>query len=147
MKKIFQQSSMSVHRLLQQSHYLDYLSKRVLTYLPDEFIDKLSILSFRKKKNQHCLTIATISAAWASKLRFYTPILKRSLKTEPKFDQLEKIIIKVLPNKFNLTTQQNKGDNPVYSDQSALLIEQSANHIDNDALKATMMRLALHVKK
>lgn len=144
MKKVLQQPSASIERLLQHGRYLDYLSKRILTYLPDEFSDKILVLSFSGKGTSKALTIAAISSAWASKLRFYTPTLKRSLSTDPQFSQLGKIIIKV---GFSNITTKNKKSTPKYSQNSADVIENSAQHIDDDALKASMMRLSRHVKK
>ena len=143
MKKILQQPSANIERLLQHGRYLDYLSKRVLTYLPEEFADKISVLGFSSKGTTKALIIATISSAWASKLRFYTPTLKRSLCSEPQFSQLGKIVIKV---GFSNITTKIKKSTPKYSQNSANVIENSAEHIDDEALKAALMRLSQHVK-
>ncbi|WP_198266312.1 DciA family protein [sulfur-oxidizing endosymbiont of Gigantopelta aegis] len=144
MKKIFQQPSASIERLMQHSRYLDYLSKRLLTYLPDEFSNKLSVLGFTKKNHQVCLVVGAISAAWASKLRFYTPTLKRALTADAQFSQLQKIIIKVASAK----TDTKKATNlPKYSQNAATIIQGSAQHISDNDLKASLMRLAQHVSK
>jgi len=153
MKKILQQPSTSIERLLQHSRYLEYLSKRLLTYLPAEFAEKISVLGFSasagtasnsKRRKQQDLIIAAISAAWASKLRFYTPALKRSLSAEPQFSQLKKIIIRVA-SVNNSTKEQKKM--PVYSPDAAKTIANSARHIENDDLKNALMRLAHNVGK
>ncbi|MCU7798599.1 MAG: DUF721 domain-containing protein [gamma proteobacterium symbiont of Lucinoma myriamae] len=149
MKKILQQSSASLDRLLQHSRYLEYLSKRVLTYLPAEFVGKISVLGFSdknksQKDKQYALIIATISPAWASKLRFYTPTLKRSLCAEPKFNQLKKIVIRVASSN---TTVKKDQKNPIYSQNSATIIQNSAEHIENEELKEALMRLAHNVEK
>ncbi|MCP3848658.1 MAG: DUF721 domain-containing protein [Gammaproteobacteria bacterium] len=155
MKKVLRQPSSSIDRLLQHTRYLDYISKRVLTYLPEEFAENISVLSFSFKKNNKCgknatssqqqnLVIATTSAAWASKLRFYTPTLKRSLSSEPQFNQLGKIIIKVASSNVNTEKEENM---PLYSQNSSDIIKNGAQHIENDELKDALMRLAQHVKK
>lgn len=148
MKKVLQQPAASIERLLQHGQYLDYLSKRLLTYLPDEFSGKISVLGFSTKgKNSTTVTkqkliVAAINSAWASKLRFYTPTLKRSLSAEPQFSQLQSIIIKVA---FSNISIKNTKNNPIYSQTSAKVIESNAQHIADEDLKASLMRLSRHV--
>ena len=149
MKKVLQQSSASLDRLLQHSRYLEYLSKRVLTYLPAEFAEKIIVLGFSnknksKKEKQYALIIAAVSPAWASKLRFYTPTLKRSLCAEPQFSLLNKIVIRVTSS--NTSVKKDQKD-PVYSQNSAAIIQNSAEHIENNDLKEALIRLAHNVKK
>lgn len=147
MKKVLQQSSASLERLLQHSRYLEYLSRRVLTYLPAEFTGKISVLGFSNKKaskEQQALIVAAVSPAWASKLRFYTPTLKRALTAEPQFNQLKKIIIRVTASH---TSVKKDHVNPVYSKKSAAVIQNSAEHIDNKELKEALIRLAHNVEK
>lgn len=141
MKKVLQQPAASIERLLQHERYLEYLTKRVLTYLPAEFAENISVLAFSYTGK---MTISAASPAWASKLRFYTPTLKRSLITEPKFNQLEKISIKVA---FSNITTKTKQNNPVYSQKSAKVIESNAQYIENEDLKEALMRLSRHVKE
>ncbi|MCW8930042.1 MAG: DUF721 domain-containing protein [Gammaproteobacteria bacterium] len=153
MKNILQQPSTNIERLLQHSRYLEYLSKRLLTYLPAEFSEKISVLGFSsykestshtKKEKQQSLIITTVSAAWASKLRFYIPTLKRSLTAEPQFSQLKKIIIKVASPNASIDKEKKM---PLYSQNSADIIQDSAQHIDNNDLKKALMRLSQHVGK
>ncbi len=148
MKKIFQKPGVNIDRLLQHSRYLEYLTKRVLTFLPDEFSGKITVLGFSSrrsnKEKQQNLIIAAASAAWASKLRFYTPTLKRSLSAEPQFSQLGKIAIKVAS--ANISTKKDK-KMPTYSNNSADIIQSSAQFIENDELKKALMRLAHSVGK
>lgn len=144
MKKILQQPTAGIERLIQHGRYLEYLSKRVLTYLPTEFAEKISVLGFSNKDNQQTLVIAAASPAWASKLRFYTPTLKRSLCSEPKFSQLQKIVIKVA---FSNTSTKIKENNLIYSQNSAKIIEMNAQHIEDEGLRASLMRLSRNVAK
>jgi len=144
-KKVLQQSSASIARLLQHSRYLEYLSKRVLTYLPPEFCGKISVLGLSGKRKQYSLVLAAISPAWASKLRFYSPALKRSLSSEPQLSQLKKISIRVTATRHQ--PDKKKQANPVYSQNSAKIIQSSAEHIENEALKNALLRLAQNVSK
>ncbi len=139
MKKVLQQPYAAIDRLLQHSRYLDYLSRRLLSYLPDEFSDRVSVTGF---KQQQQLTLSVSSSAWASKLRFYTPTLKRSLRNDPQFNQLQKIIIKVAFS--NTNTKQTK-NTLIYSQNAANVIASSADHIEDEGLKETLLRLAGHV--
>lgn len=152
MKKVLQQPTTSIERLLQHTRYLDYISKRILTYLPAEFAGRISVLGFstsagvssssNREKKQQSLVISVSSAAWASKLRFYMPTLKRSLSAEPQFSQLKKIVIKVASSNISIEKEKKK---PMYSQNSAEIIHDSAQHIDSIDLKDALMRLAKHV--
>jgi len=148
MKKVLQQPSASIERLLQHGRYLDYLSKRLLTYLPAEFANKVSVLGFSTSDKKSTrgkklsLIVAAKSPAWASKLRFYTPTLKRSLASEPQFNQLQAIIIKVA---FSNINTKNKKNTPIYSQNSAKIIKSNAEHISDDDLKESLMRLSRHI--
>ncbi len=147
MKKVLQQPSASLNRLLQHNQYLDYLSKRLLTYLPTEFSNKISVLGFSKKasKNkQQSLIILADSPAWASKLRFYIPTLKRSLRAEPQFNLLSKIVIRTVSSD---STQKKDTPKPLYSQKSASIIHDSAQYIDDAELKEALIRLAHNIKK
>lgn len=144
MKKVLQQPAANIERLLQHGQYLEYLSKRVLTFLPAEFAGKITVLGLSGKDNHQILVIAAISPAWASKLRFHTPILKRCLMAEPRFSRLQKIVIKVAFSNINTKFKENK---PNYSQNSAKVIENSAQHITDEGLKGALMRLSRHVAK
>ncbi|MCK5697931.1 MAG: DUF721 domain-containing protein [Gammaproteobacteria bacterium] len=150
MKKVLQKPSTRLNRLLQQSQYLEYLSKRILTYLPNEFSNKISVLGFSKESKktannkQPSLVILATSPTWASKLRFYVPILKRSLRTEAQFSQINKIIIRTAsPN----TIPKNKHSKPIYSPKSASIVYDSAQCINDIALKEALIHLAHNLKK
>lgn len=142
MKRVLHQPSASIERLLQHGRYLDYLSKRLLTYLPDEFSKKVSVLGFTTKGDKHILIVSVVSAAWASKLRFYLPALKRSLCTEAQFSHIQSIRLRVT----SIDVDKNpKINNVIYSNRSAEIIETSAQHINDKDLKAALIRLSQHV--
>jgi hypothetical protein len=160
-KKILQKPSSNIERLLQHGRYLDYLTKRLLTYLPAEFSGKVTVLGFSfskkttpnttfgkntqsAKKKRQTLVVTTISSAWASKLRFYTPTLKRSLIEEPQFSHIQTINIKVTSQKKDI--KKNK-KNPIYSQNSAIIIADNADHITDKKLKEALIRLSLHVSE
>lgn len=153
MKKVLQQPSASIERLLQHKRYLDYLSKRLLSYLPDEFSTKLSVLGLTDSKiNKHggkqVLLISVSSAAWASKLRFYLPSLKRSLCREAQFSHIQSIRIKAASTKSDNHHKYLKKDNHLlYSNISAKIIADSAQHITDEGLKSSLLRLSQHISE
>ncbi len=139
MKKILQQPDASIDRLLQHSRYLDYLTRRLLSYLPEEFAEQVSVVAF---KNKQQLKLACNSPAWASKLRFYTLKLKHALQNDPQFNQLQKINIKVVSSNINT---KNKKNTLIYSQSAANVIADSAEHIEDEGLRENLMRLSRHV--
>jgi hypothetical protein len=66
------------------------------------------------------------------------------LTAEPQFSQLNKIIIKVASSNISIKKEENM---PIYSQNSAEVIKNSAEHIENDDLKEALMRLAHNVGK
>ena len=153
MKKVLQQPSEKIERLLQHKRYLDYLSKRLLSYLPDEFAAKLSVLGLtdsktNRKGGKQVLLVSVSSAAWASKLRFYLPSLKRSLCAEAQFSHIQAIRIKVSSNQTNHNCEHaKKANNLVYSNTSAKIVASSAQHITDEELKSSLLRLSQHISE
>jgi len=149
MKKILQQPTAGIERLLQHQRYLDYLSKRLLSYLPDEFATKLSVLGLNKKGQKHVLLVSINSAAWASKLRFYLPSLKRSLCSEAQFSHIQSIKIKVnSATDLNTHPVYHKSDNHcIYSNRSARIIKDTAQQITDEGLKSSLLRLSKHISE
>jgi hypothetical protein len=154
-KKVLQHPSASIERLLQHKRYLDFLSKRLLSYLPDEFSHQLSVLGMvnaatnsSTTSKKQVLLVAVNSAAQASKLRFYLPSLKRSLCSEAQFSHIQSIRIKVISNPLselkNKHQKKNK-DHLIFSNHSAQIVESSAQYIIDEGLKSSLLRLSKHI--
>jgi len=88
------------------------------------------------------LVIATKSSAWASKLRFFVPELRRSLSAENRFTHLAVIKIKVSSQQAENSVSANT---PVCSDFAAKTIHDNAQFINNDELKASLLNLSRHI--
>lgn len=152
-KKVLQQPSAAIERLLQHKHYLDYLSKRLLSYLPNEFAHKISVLgltvsALNKKSNKQILLVSVTSAAWASKLRFYLPSLKRSLCAEAQFSHIQSIRISVNSATTTRQPRPSKSAQPlVYSNHSAQIVADSAQYINDEGLKSSLLRLSQHISE
>ena len=137
MKKILCGSIPGIEELLQHSRYLAYLSKRVLTYLPVEFNDKVSVLKY----DRQVLVLSAASSGWAGKLRFYLPELKQRLSGEQLFLQLRTIKVKVCSADVSKKTKKN----PNYSTKASLIIEQSVQQISDQPLKSSLLKLSRHI--
>ena len=152
-KKVLQQPSAVIERLLQHKHYLDYLSKRLLSYLPNEFSGRISVLGLtvsglNKKSKKQVLLVSVTSAAWASKLRFFLPSLKRSLCAEAQFSHIQSIRITVISAASNSQVNPLKSNNHlIYSNHSAKVVANSAQHINDEGLKSSLLRLSQHISK
>jgi hypothetical protein len=138
MKKILQTPSANIERLLQHGRFLDYITKRIKTYLPGDFSDNITVVRFDKK----LLVIATSSSAWASKLRFFIPQLRRSLIAESRFTYLVTIKVKVSSQKISKPAPLNT---PFYSHFAAKILHDNAEFINNDELKASLLNLSRHI--
>ncbi|MCU7833653.1 MAG: DUF721 domain-containing protein [gamma proteobacterium symbiont of Taylorina sp.] len=148
MKKVLQQPTANIERLLQHQRYLNYLSRRLLSYLPDEFATKLSVLGLNTKGKKQVLLVSVTSSAWASKLRFYLPLLKRSLCAEAQFSHIQSIKIRVTASNLKeLPVQLKDSNHCIYSNHSAKIIEDSAQHIADEGLKSSLLRLSQHISR
>lgn len=140
MKKILQTPSLPVERLLQQGRFLDYITQRIKSYLPTDFADKIAVVRFDKKT----LVIAAISPAWANKLRFFIPELKRSLSTEGRFAHLNSIKIRISSQTPARLYSRNS---PVSTHYAAKTLRDNAQYITDEKLKASLLNLSKHIAK
>lgn len=142
MKKILQTRSANIERLLQHGRFLDYITQRIKTYLPADFSDKIMVVRFDKKT----LVIATRNSAWASKLRFFIPELRRSLSAENRFAHLEVIKVKVSSlDTGDATSSNTPVHTPLCSDFAVKTIRNNAQFIKDDELKKSLMNLSQHI--
>ena len=140
MKKILQTPSGNIARLLQHGRFLDYITQRIITYLPKDFSDKITVVRFDKKT----LVLAARSSVIASKLRFFIPQLNRSLKAESRFSQLTAIKVKVTTE---ATAKRTSRNNPVCSNFAAKTLHDNAQFINDDELKASLLNLSRHISE
>lgn len=97
--------------------------------------------------SDHRLTIITTSPVWAAKLRYLLPSLLMQLNKQKIFSQVTEINIKI----SNISIQTEARKKPrrivVMSPDSADVIEQTANTVNDKALRESLLRLSLHGKK
>lgn len=68
----------SLKQLINKVQQLDALANQVNKLLPEEFINKVTVANFR----QGCLVLQVDNGAWATKLRFQTPMLLSGLRND-----------------------------------------------------------------
>ena len=112
-----------------------------------EFIGKINVIGMKNKAKKQVLVVSTCSSAWASKLRFYLPALKRSLCSEAQFSHIQAIQVKAATKPSDEVQKRQKNNKLVYSSSSAKIIQQSAQHIADNGLKSSLLRLSQHISK
>lgn len=140
MKKVLKKTSPALERLIQQTRYLDYLSKRICNYLPSEFEGHVHVL----RHDLSGLVLSGETPAWSSKLRFFIPALKRSLANDPILGSLKHIQVKA---SFSKATKKMVKYPPTLSQNARNSLQECANSIENDELRTSLLRLAKHSRQ
>lgn len=94
---------------------------------------------------ERTLTIVTSSPVWAAKLRFLQPALLKAFGSKPRLSQVTDIKIKI--SKLAVNRQDPAPGRKVHmSPQSAELIRQAAEAMEDPALKESLLKLSRHAK-
>ena len=123
-------------QLAAKSREFDDLLQQVRTLLPAPLGEHCSAAIKRDKT----LILYTVSSAWASRLRFISRQLTGQLKG--KGMQIEKISVRVQLQRQPQKRPPRRIRN--LSGENATLIEQLADHIEDDKLSAALRRLSRH---
>jgi len=100
---------------------------------------------------QHCrianckngsLTLATSTAAWASRLRYTVPEILDSLRDKPASLPIKSIRVIVTPEQS--TRNEQPSQEPCMSLATAEVLQQIADSIDDSELSASIKRLCRH---
>ena len=146
----FMRSAQQVHKLLKSSRRTSRLLQRVergrqLTHeLQAVLPSPLASYCQAGDLFEHKLTIITTSPVWAAKLRYLLPTLLQAFRSIPSLEQVTDIDIKIsnLPQQTRTTAPTRKAH---LSRQSAELIRQTAETIDDPDLRASLLKLSRHV--
>ena len=97
---------------------------------------------------QNKLTVIVDSAAWATKFRFYSPVLLPNLKqAHHSFAKIEQIQLKILqPVQKPESDHSEPGNMPQINQENARGISTLAEAVDDPDLQAALLRLAKHAK-
>lgn len=93
------------------------------------------------------LTIITTSPVWAAKLRYLLPGLLKQLQTHKTFSQVTEINVKISTHTTSTEDKPKPRRVVSMSPHSAEVLQQTANAIEDKALRESLLRLSLHGKK
>jgi len=127
--KFLSQKKGDVADLITQTRINQKLSKNLNNLLDPVLVDHVSLATIR----DHTLVLITASAAWASRARYFSPVLLQKLQ-----------------NQLQPPTQSRTVTPPApryISDSAADCLNATAESIDNEELKAVLSRLASRKNK
>ena len=140
--KFLSQKKGDVADLITQTRINQKLSKNLNNLLDPILVDHVSLATIRAQT----LVLITPSAAWASRARYFSPVLLQKLQNNSHiFGDIKKIEIQLQPPTQNSTSAPPA---PRYvSDSAADCLNATAESIDNEELKAALSRLASRKNK
>lgn len=118
---------------------LEELNARVSTYLDDSLKRYCQVANL----SQHRLILLVANGSTATQLRFLTPDLLRKFKTDPQLVHIQEIQIKVRPLQSERRTMK-KTHKPTISQQSAEIVREIAESIEDPKLREALLRIAKH---
>jgi hypothetical protein len=144
-------SAQQVHKLLKASRRTSRLLQRVergrqLTHDIQTLLPS-PLASYCQAGDlvEHKLTIITTSPVWAAKLRYLQPTLLQAFRSIPTLAQVTEINIKISNQPQHRQTPA-RGRKAHMSPQSAELIRQTADSIEDPALRESLLKLSRHAK-
>jgi len=126
-------------QIAEKKQLIDRLNSAILPLLPANCRNHVTASNF----SNNTLTLIADSPVWAARLRMQQKQIISTIKQQ----------LNLPINSINFRFQQpetvkvrEKKAAPSLSQQSSKIIEQTADSVDNEALKAALLRLAQHVK-
>lgn len=138
--KLLEDRNSGYSNLVKHARELNSLNLQLQRHLPASLGKHCQLANYRS----NTMIIQSESAAWASKLRYLLPQLRRELSQYPVFSGLKDIHIRVAAT---VTESREKPSPPRLSNQSALLLEQAAASISDPDLGKALAQLARHTHR
>lgn len=135
LKDLLHKRSGATQRLLHKADQLERLQDRLQQWLPPALVPHVQLANLREGR----LVLTADSSIWASKLRYLSPDLLRQLQTAG-WD-CQRIEVKVAPVFAPPPVIKTKRS---ISDSARRLLIQTARHIDDPEIAATLEKLARH---
>jgi len=127
--------------LVTRTKQLSYLTQVLRKQLEPD----LAVHCYIGNVDQECLVILVDSAAWASKLRFYSQDLLSQLQTaHQNFSQIQQIRVKILSQSVN--APEPEFQKPKMNKENAKGLTTLAENVDDPSLQAALARLAKRAK-
>lgn len=135
--KFLSQKKGHIADLITQANINHKLSKSLDNLLDPDLVDHVSLANIRA----HVLVLTTDSAAWASRVRYFSPLLLQKLRNNSHiFGDIKKIEIQIQP-----AVRENVPEQPLpryVSTSAAKCLNTTADTIENTELKAALHKLA-----
>lgn len=135
--------SQTLQEYVKKAENLAQLNKFVLNKLDPIIAAHSQVISL----NDNILTISCSSSAFGHKLRFFGPDFLSLLRQNPKWSALKAIEIKVRPNTDTEAIKPPVGPKPYLSPKSAEVIHASAEEINSEKLRASLLKLSTKANK
>ncbi|GMR08939.1 MAG: hypothetical protein BMS9Abin26_1949 [Gammaproteobacteria bacterium] len=126
----------SLQAILRNAHRLEQLDSILKRYLQTPLYNYIQLANYR----EGILILLAPSPVWASRLRHMLPQLRQNLLRQSRFKDLRDIQVRIAPLQRN--TDACRSANHSLSPESAAILEQSADTIQDPALKSALQRLA-----
>jgi hypothetical protein len=126
-------------RLLQHGARLQQLTTLVQTLLPAPCGQHCRVANLRDR----VLALAADTPAWAARLRFHAPRLRRDLEQQATL-RIDEIRVLVVPQENRL--ERARPGRPDLSHKSAELLRDTAQALFDPPLRAALLRLAQHAR-
>jgi hypothetical protein len=129
-----------IKQLVVRAKQLGALNDKVKACLPARLAQHTRLATVR----DGCLVLQTDNAAWAADLRYKTPEILAALATAPEFASIRSIRVK---NAIPTVALAVRFEKPFMSARSASEITAQAHGIDDQSLRAALLRLAERATK
>jgi hypothetical protein len=140
LKPVLSNKSGTVNDIVSHARYLERLDRRLHSILDSPLKDHVSIANFRKG----ILVLQVSSPAWAARLRYLIPELKKTLPESLDLQSIRDIRIRIAPEQLNAAMPRTRHRH--LSDKAIDTINQAAMTIKDPELKSALSRLARHGK-
>ncbi len=140
--KLLRRKNSKVASLITQARKLEFLNNKLLDLLPLPLPHHCHLA----KIDQQTLVIVVDSPTWSARLRYCIPDLLTKLKHQSQyFIPIKNIEIKVNP-KWHIQTQRQTLKPKPISNKTAQCLKDTANSIENKAIKNALLKLAAKAK-
>lgn len=140
LNEIINKENTLLAKLFHKADVLQQLDTDITSLLPPTFAGKAKVANISRRE----VIIHITTAALLTRLRLQQRQVMQKINQRFSWAQIEKVTIKVRPEKIQKEVLARP--KPNRSEQIALEVEQAANHCSDTSLKASLKRLATHIR-